>query len=97
MPEPPAATIVDPDGRGVELSEQRWAHIIAGHPELVPHRSEVLQAVEAPSVRMAGRTLGEEWFYLEAVGPSRWLKVVVRYEATGRGWIVTAFARRSMP
>jgi hypothetical protein len=45
---------------------------------------------------MAGRRDGQEWFYLEAVGPSRFLKVVVAYDG-GRGFIMTAFARRSMP
>ena len=97
MPGGRPETVVDPDGRGVDLSDERWAHITDGHPELARYRREVLQAVGEPSRRRPGRTLGEEWFYLEGAGPSRWLKVVVRYEATGRGWIVTAFARRSMP
>jgi len=45
---------------------------------------------------MPGRHHGEEWFYLEGAGPSRWLKVVVHYEGKS-GRIVTAFGRRSMP
>lgn len=97
MPEGIFATVVDPDGRAVDLTEERWAHITDGHPELAGHRNEVLETVRAPSRRRPGHTPGEEWFYRERTGPSRWLKVVVRYEATGRGWIVTAFARRSMP
>ena len=91
------ATVLDPDGRSVDLTGERWAHITDGHPELAGYRNEVLETVRVPSRRGPGRTLGEEWFYRESVGPSRWLKVVVRYELTGRGWIVTAFARRSMP
>jgi hypothetical protein len=90
------ATVVDPDRRKVELTKERWAHIIAGHPELARHRDDVVETVRAPSRRLSGPTSGEEWFYREGVGPSRWLKVVVRYEAN-RGWIVTAFARRRMP
>lgn len=97
MPEGIFATVVDPDGRRVDLTEERWAHITDGHPELARYRNEVLETVRAPSRRGRGHTAGEEWFYRERTGPSRWLKVVVRYEATGRGWIVTAFARRSMP
>lgn len=97
MPEEILATVVDPDGRSVDLTGERWAHIADGHPELARYRNEVLETVRAPSRRGPGRSLGEEWFYGERVGPSRWLKVIVRYEATGRGWIVTAFARRSMP
>jgi hypothetical protein len=91
------ASVVDPDGRAVELTEERWAHITGGHPELVRFRDEVLGTVRAPDRRLAGPTLGEAWFYKENVGPSRWLKVVVHYESGERGWIVTAFARRRMP
>lgn len=91
------AKVADPDGRRVDLTEERGAHITDGHPELASYRNEVLETVRTPSRRRPGGTLGEEWFYLENVGPSRWLKVVVRYETIERGWIVTAFARRSVP
>ena len=97
MPRPLLATVVDPDGRSVDLAEERWAHITSGHPELARYRNDVLETVQEPTRRRPGRKLGEEWYYRERTGPSRWLKVVVRYEPTGRGWIVTAFARRSMP
>jgi hypothetical protein len=97
MPNDDLTTVVDPDGRAVELTDERWAHITGGHPELARLREKVLETVRAPSRRKPGPTLGEEWFYQEGVGPSRWLKVVVPYESTERGWIVTAFARRHMP
>lgn len=90
------ASTLDPDGRPVDLTEERWQHIVAGHPELRPHLQSVMAAVRNPDRRMAGRSAAEEWFYLEGAGPSRWLKVVVHFES-GRGRIVTAFARRSMP
>jgi hypothetical protein len=32
MADPIIATILDPDGRSVALSEARWAHITDGHP-----------------------------------------------------------------
>ncbi len=88
--------VLDADGRSVELTDERWTHIIGGHPELAPHRDEVLSAVQAPDHRHAGRRPGEQWFYSEAVGPSRFLKVVVAYDDR-QGRIITAFARRSMP
>lgn len=91
------ATVLDPDGRSVVLTEARWVHITAGHPELRKLRAAVVEAVHAPSRRLPGRSLGEAWFYKADVGPSRWLKVVVRYDTIGSGWIVTAFARRSLP
>ena len=90
------ASTLDPDGRRVELAEERWTHVVAGHPELGAHLAAVVRAVREPDRHMAGRRADEEWFYLEGAGPSRWLKVVVHYEGD-RGRIVTAFARRSIP
>jgi hypothetical protein len=89
-------SVLDPDGRVVDLDAERWAHILAGHPELASHLKSVARVVREPDRRLPGRHEAEEWFYLAGVGPSRWLKVVVHYEC-GRGRIVTAFARRSMP
>ena len=90
------ASVVDPDGRQVVLTHERWSHILEGHSELASHQAQILRAVESPDRRLPGRAKGEEWFYLATVRPSRWLKVVVRYRA-GAGRIMTAFARRSLP
>jgi hypothetical protein len=93
------ANTIDPDGRGVELTDERWQHILDaadGHPELAGHQDEVMRAVHAPEERRPGRKANEEWFFLRNVGPSRWLQVVVAYEQE-RGWIVTAFGRRRNP
>lgn len=97
MPRAFPATVIDPNGRTVHLTEERWGHIVAGHPELESHLVDMLAAVRDPRHRLRGRREDEEWFYLDKIGPSRWLKVVVRYGESGDGWIVTAFARRSMP
>lgn len=90
------ATCIDPAGQPVQLTHERWQHIIDGHPELMPFQHQILEAVRAPDHHREGRWMGEEWFYLATIQPSRWLKVVVRYEA-GVGRIVTAFPRRSLP
>lgn len=71
-------------------------HRGTGHPELRGHRDDVMRTVREPTLRMPGRTPNQEWFYLEGVGPSRYLKVVVEF-TQDRGRIVTAFARRSTP
>jgi hypothetical protein len=90
------AAINDFDGRTVELTEERWGHIVERHPEIGALEQSVLRAVEAPDRHLSGRLANEEWFYLKTERPSNWLKVVVAY-VEGRGQIVTAFARRSMP
>jgi hypothetical protein len=89
-------SVTDPDGRSVELTDERWAHISQRHPEIKPHEDAVLGAVRQPDRHTAGSLENEEWFYAKMVGPSNWLKVVVAY-AEGRGYIVTAHARKSMP
>jgi len=93
------AEVVDPDGRRVQLTGERWRHILDppdGHPELAGHQPDVMQAVHAPDKRLPGRKPNEQWFFLRGGGPSRWLQVVVAYE-DDRGWIVTAFGRRRDP
>ncbi len=93
------ARAVDVDGRRVELTAERWAHILEepdGHPELAGLVDHVMRAVAAPERRRAGRAPNEEWLYVSGAGPSRWLKVVVLY-AEGRGFVVTAHPRRGFP
>jgi hypothetical protein len=95
-PDAVLATVADPDGRPVVLTAERWRHILDGHPELAPHRAQLLAAVRAPTERRPGRAPGEVWCFLATARPSRWLQVVVHYRG-GRGRIVTAFARRALP
>lgn len=87
---------IDPDGRPVGLSFGSWRHILETHDELGVPPEVVLDIVADPDHRAPGREAKEVWFYKAGLGPSRWIKVVVHYER-GRGWIVTAFPRRSFP
>jgi hypothetical protein len=91
-----AETVFDPDHRPVTLTPATWRHITNGHPELGRHRRDVLHAVRRPTLTIQGPRPDEVWFYLAEAGPSRWLKVVVRFQRS-RGLVVTAFARRSAP
>jgi hypothetical protein len=90
------AIIDDIQGRPVQLTEERWSHIVERHPEILTLEETVVQAVQVPDAHLSGRLPNEEWFYLRTEWPSNWLKVVVLY-AEDRGQIVTAFARRSVP
>ncbi len=90
------ARTLDPDRRPVVLTERAWLHIRTEHPNLARSLRDVMAAVREPDRRVPGRRPNEEWFFAEGPGPSRWLQVVVHYEG-GEGWIVTAFARRSLP
>ncbi len=87
---------VDPDGRRVVLTFERWRHIVWRHAELADDLVGVLAAVAEPQERLSGGSTLEEWYYRREIGPSRWVKVVVHYEE-GEGRIVTAFPRRLFP
>jgi hypothetical protein len=87
---------VDPGGRRVLLTDRAWHHIIERHPDLARSRHHILAAVKSPDERRPGREPGEEWFFLEGVGPSPWLHVAVHWRG-GVGWIATAFGRGSLP
>jgi hypothetical protein len=89
--------MIDPRGRTVHLAEERWQHIVDGHPYMARFRAEVLQAVEAPTDLIERPRPAQDWFYLRDAGPSRWLKVVVAFDEDSVGNIRTAFPRRSKP
>ncbi len=85
-----------PDGMPIELTFERWRHILRHHPELAPWRRSVLAAIRSPTEVRLGHKSNERWHYLLCTGPSLWLKVVVAFDE-GRGFVVTAFARRAFP
>ena len=62
-----------------------------------PFRADVIRAVEAPTHLIEQPRPGQDWFYLQNAGPSRWLKVVVAFDDDSIGSIRTAFPRRSKP
>jgi hypothetical protein len=90
------SSTIDPGGRTVILTGARWAHIVAGHPELRSLRSDVLRAVNEPT-EVIHIHPGQRWYYLAGAGPSAWLKVVVAFDENGNGAVITAFPRRSKP
>lgn len=88
--------VEDQDGTPVQLMFERWRHIVEAHPDLACWRRSVLVAIRNPTEVRPGRDANERWHYLLGAGPSRWLKVVVAFEAE-RAFVVTAFARRAFP
>jgi hypothetical protein len=56
-----------------------------------------LRAVRALTEHMVQPPSCQDWFYLEDIGPSRWLKVVVAFDEESNGSVRTAFPRRRKP
>jgi hypothetical protein len=71
---------VDPLGRTVHLTDDRWEHIIDGHPYMATSQADVLRAVAAPTEHIVEPRPGQDCFYLADAGPSRRLKVVVAFD-----------------
>lgn len=95
--EPHLADVRDPEGRPVALLARIWHDKIArAHPELGGHLDEVLLAVEQPDHIEPDPREARARHYRSAVGPSRWLLVVVSYEQEPAR-IVTALATRKDP
>jgi hypothetical protein len=65
---------IDPLGRTVQLTEERWSHIIEGHPYMAPFRADVMRATEAPTHLIEQPRPGQDWFTYrtrDPVGGSR--------------------------
>lgn len=97
MPEVPddlIATMTDPQGRTVWLTQRGWDHAQTGHPEI--RLPDLKRAVETAEKRTRGRFVDTEKLWARGVGPARWLVVVVAYE--GRvGRVKTALAHTKDP
>ena len=52
-------TTTDPDGMPVELTAERWHHILTGHPDLAAYRDAILTGISAPTIRRPGREPNE--------------------------------------
>lgn len=75
-------------GKPIRLTDERWLHIVEGHPEIAGHLHDVLLTVAAPEMILSG-TADE---LLAAVYNRSDKLLVVVYKETGEdGFILTAF------
>jgi hypothetical protein len=95
-PEDLIATITDPQGRTVWLTQERWDHIIEEHPEVEKHLEALKKCVQTAEKRTKGNYSGSEKLWRRNVGPARWFCVVVRYERR-TGTVRTALPVRRGP
>ena len=81
--------VLSPMGVAIRLTDERWAHIVEAHDDLVGSRYDVLETVRHPDMVVAGRA--RELLAIRGVRPARWLVVVYR-ELNGDGFIITAYS-----
>jgi hypothetical protein len=90
------ATMSDPHGRTVWLTEERWKHIVEAHKEVERHLDALKKCVQAAEKLSSGNYPGAEKLWARNIGPSTWFCVVVRYEGQ-IGTVRTALAVKRGP
>ncbi len=82
-------------GVPIRLTDERWAHIVLGHPEMSGRRGEILDAVAEPSLVVRG----SEGSLLATRPTDGGRLIVVAYLETSAsdGFILTAFLTRRDP
>jgi hypothetical protein len=64
----------------VWLTQERWEHILEGHPEVERHLAGLKKCVETAEKRTRGRYEDTENLWVRKIGPAKWFSVLVRYE-----------------
>lgn len=81
-------------GIPVRLTDERWAHIVEEHCELVDMRSEVLETVQNADCVLAG---GQgELLAMREVEKGKACVVVYRETSGDDGFVITAFLTRRL-
>ena len=81
-------TVKSVTGKTIRLPDERWIHIVEGHPEMAGHLNDVLLAVATPDMVLQG-TVDE---LLATVYEHKTkLLVVVYKENEMDGFIITAY------
>ena len=84
------------EGQRIVLTASAWDHISFEHPEMVDHRSAILETAGSPEVVHDDPRPGRRRHYRFQAGPSRWLRVIVDFNQEP-AQIVTAHAHRKEP
>mgnify|MGYP000009146024 CR=1 FL=1 len=87
------AQVCSRNGIPIRLTQERWLHILRGHPELAGWEQEILYTIEHPEQIFAGPL--DELLALREVEAGKWLVVVYR-EFEHDGFIITAFFTRKI-
>lgn len=83
------AVVTSVNGVKIRLTEERWEHIIAQHPELSVMQAAVLDAVANPEEVLEGRS-GQLISVKTMIADAKWLLTVYR-ELDGAGSVVDGF------
>ena len=90
--------------RMVALTEERWGHILQGHPEMAAHEDDIAGCIQAPDmILQCERDRNTELFYKRlqrSPGYCLSIKVVVRFSDIPSGGtsgeVITSFKVQNM-
>ena len=75
-------------GKTIRLTDERWVHIVEGHPEMAGYLNDVLLAIDSPDFVVEGGN--NELLAAIYKRPDK-LLIVVYIETSNDGFIITAF------
>ena len=75
-------------GKTIRLTDERWVHIVEGHPEMAGYLNDVLLAIDSPDLVVEG---GNNELLASIYKRPDKLLVVVYKEVDNDGFIITAF------
>ena len=78
-------------GLTIRLPEERWQHIIEGHPEITDQQTNLLQAIENPDRILEGDR--GELLAIKQLNGNKYL-VAVYKELEKDGFVITAYVTR---
>jgi hypothetical protein len=81
-------TVKSITGKTIRLPEERWLHIVEGHPEMAGHLNNVLLAIAAPDKILQGSS---DELLATIYEQQAKLLVVVYKENETDGFIITAY------
>ena len=87
---------VSVNGVAIRLTDERWQHVVGGHPEMASERGPVLQTVDEPDLVLAGdfgELLAVRHWPITALG-SKFVVVAYREVDQMDGFVLTAYLTR---
>jgi hypothetical protein len=66
----PVKKVTDPQGYEIALEDERWEHIIEGHPEMTEHHDLLLEVMERPELIVGDPERKEVFYYYRLTGRS---------------------------
>lgn len=77
----------------IRLTDERWQHIVTGHPEVAEMKEDVLKTISHPQRIFEGRD--GELLAIREIEPGKGLVVAYR-ELIDDGFIITAYSTRRL-